>query len=64
MNEYGIMLQSILTAKIIEGRGLKSNGSAPIVVVMSIEGQTAATEPVSLKPGSDPVWKEVITFDV
>lgn len=29
---------------------------------MSIEGQTAATEPVTAS--GDPVWKEVITFDI
>lgn len=60
VNQYGVMLHSILTAKVVEGRGLRPTGQ--VVVVMSIEGQTAATEPVTAT--ADPVWKEVITFDI
>jgi len=37
------MLHSILTAKVVEGRDLRTGRQ--VVVVMSIEGQTAATEP-------------------
>ncbi len=58
------MLNSILTAKIVEGRNLKTVGNQAIVVVMSIEGQRASTEPLAVQPGKDPVWKEIITFDI
>jgi C2 domain len=63
VNEYGIMLNSILTARIIEGRGIK-NSQSEIVVVLGIEGQRAQSEPVTVRSGADPVWKEVITFDI
>jgi hypothetical protein len=40
------MLNSILTVKIIEGREFSRSGA--IVVVLSVEGQRAQTEPVSV----------------
>lgn len=46
VNEYGIMLNSILTARIIEGRGIKAPNGTSIIVNMMIEGQSAQTEPV------------------
>lgn len=58
------MLNSILTVKIVEGRNLKTSGNQAIVVVMNIEGQRASTEPLLVQPGKDPVWKEIITFDI
>lgn len=64
VNEYGIMLNSILTARIIEGRGIKASNNSSIVVTMIIEGQSAQTEPVLIQNGVDPVWKEVISFDI
>ena len=36
VNEFGIMLNSILTVKIIEGSGFSLSGA--IVVVLSVEG--------------------------
>lgn len=57
------MLNSILTIRIIEGRGIR-NQNQEIVVSMSVEGQRALTEPVTAMKGMDPVWKEVITFDI
>lgn len=64
VNEYGIMLNSVLTARIIEGRGLRAANGANITVSMMIEGQSAQTEPVQILNGVEPVWKEVITFDI
>lgn len=64
VNQYGIMINSVLTAKIIEGRGIRAIGKSPIIVNMQIEGQSAQTEPVYISPGQDPVWKEVISFDI
>lgn len=64
VNEYGIMLNSVLTARIIEGRGIKAQNKSSIIVNMTIEGQSAQTEPVTVQNGVDPVWKEVISFDI
>ena len=64
VNEYGIMINSILTARIIEGRGLRNTSTNTIVVVLGVEGQKAQTEPVTVTKNQDPVWKEVITFDI
>jgi isocitrate dehydrogenase len=64
VNEYGIMLNSILTARIIEGRGIKAPNGTNIIVNMMIEGQSAQTEPVMVQNGVEPVWKEVISFDI
>ena len=61
VNEFGIMLNSILTATIIEGRGLK--GSASFIVVLGVEEQKAQSERVGAANG-DPVWNEVVTFDI
>lgn len=63
VNEYGIMLNSVLTVGVIEGRGLR-HSQPEIVLVMGIEGQRADTEPVMVRPGADPVWKEIITFEI
>lgn len=63
VNEYGIMLNSVLTVGVIEGRGLR-HSQPEIVLVMGIEGQRADTEPVTVRPGADPVWKEIITFEI
>ena len=64
VNEYGIMINSILTARIIEGRNLRNTSTNQIVVVLAVEGQKAQTEPVTVNKNQDPVWKEVITFDI
>jgi C2 domain len=58
------MLNSILTARIIEGRGIRASNNSSIVINLQIEGQTANSEPVLVQNGVDPVWKEVISFDI
>ena len=56
------MLNSILTATIVEGRGLR-RVSTGYIVILGVEGQKAQSEPVETG-GQDPVWNEIITFDI
>ena len=65
MNQYGIMVGSVLTATIIEARDLRAPrlaGSPSPYVVMQVEGQRQSSEGVSGE--SNPVWNEIITFDI
>lgn len=56
------MLNSVLTANIAEARGLKRSGTG-YKVLLATEGQNHYTE-VSTSPSGDPLWKEVVTFDI
>lgn len=63
MNEFGIMLNSILTATIIEGRGLLASKLKTFMVRLAIEKQSVESEVVGVD-GADPVWNEIVTFDI
>ena len=65
MNGYGIMVGSVLTATIVEARELRSGrytGAPNPYVVLQIEGQKSATDPVPKTV--DPVFNEIISFDI
>ena len=65
MNGYGIMVGSVLTATIVEARELRSGrytGTPNPYVVLQIEGQKSATDPVPKTV--DPVFNEIISFDI
>ena len=62
INQYGIMNNSVLTVNIIEARGLIPSNTG-YKAFLSTEGQRIYTE-VSLPKQGDPVWKEVVTFDI
>jgi Ca2+-dependent lipid-binding protein len=64
LNQYGIMIGSVLTANLIEARELKSTkltGSVRPYIVMLVEGQKSTSE---VSESADPVWNEIITFDI
>jgi hypothetical protein len=56
------MNNSVLTVNIIEARGL-SPSSSGYKAFLSTENQRIYTE-VSIPKQGDPVWKEVVTFDI
>jgi len=56
------MINSVLTANIVEARGLKRS-STGYKVLLATEGQTHYSE-LSTSPSGDPLWKEVVTFDI
>lgn len=65
LNSYGVMIGSVLTATLVEARELKSGritGTVNPYVIISIEGQKSQTDRIS--PSSDPVWGEIISFDI
>ena len=62
INEYGIMNNSILTANIVEARGLKRSNNG-YKIFLTTENQKSYTE-VSISQNGDPVWKEVAMFDI
>lgn len=65
MNQYGIMVGSVLTVNPYEARDLisaKLSGYASPYVSMSIEGQVQKTE--VRESDNNPVWQEIITFDI
>ena len=59
------MIGSVLTATLVEARELKSGRLTGMVnpyVILSIEGQKSQTDRIN--PSSDPVWNEIISFDI
>lgn len=65
LNSYGIMVGSVLTANIIEARELRSGritGLGNPYVVLQIEGQRSATDPVM--NNLDPLFNEIVSFDI
>jgi hypothetical protein len=66
VNEYGIMINSMLTAQIREARGLPIRSldyEGGYQVVMQTENQRSKSEVARSKEG-EPVWSEIMTFDI
>eukprot|EP00347_Sterkiella_histriomuscorum_P014348 403361215 len=65
INQYGIMIGSVLTATVIEARELRSSritGTPNAYVMLTVEGQRSQTD--QAQSSTDPVWNEIITFDI
>jgi hypothetical protein len=56
------MNNSVLTATIVEARGMKRSNTG-YKVFLTTESQKSFTE-VSVSLNGDPVWKEIVTFDI
>jgi hypothetical protein len=56
------MVNSIMTAKLIEALGLPQSDSG-YVVIMETEGQRSISE-TSISPTGQPLWNEILTFDI
>jgi hypothetical protein len=56
------MVNSIMTAKLIEAQGLPLSDSG-YVVIMETEGQRSISE-TSISPTGQPLWNEILTFDI
>ncbi|CDW87383.1 c2 domain containing protein [Stylonychia lemnae] len=62
MNQYGIMVGSVLTATVIEARELRTSGQPNPYAILTVEGQKSQTDQVN--GNSEPVWNEIISFDI
>jgi hypothetical protein len=56
------MNNSVLTATLVEARGIKRSNTG-YKVFLTTENQKSYTE-AALSQNGDPVWKEIVTFDI
>jgi hypothetical protein len=56
------MINSVLSAQLVEARGLPYSDTG-YVVLMETEGQRSTSD-TSLSQIGEPVWNEILTFDI